>query len=112
MADIRVNEWDDDDVGESWREGHGDDEFDDAETEEDSPDDYDDETETVACPACGNEVYEFADYCPSCGQAVRLTGRPVPRKTLWIAGLLVFLMLLATLICFGCYSSEVQSGIL
>ncbi len=35
--------------------------------EDDYPDEEDDSTATVECPACGAEVYEEAEQCPACG---------------------------------------------
>ena len=31
-----------------------------------------DQSETVPCPACGAEIYDDADRCPSCGQYVTI----------------------------------------
>jgi predicted amidophosphoribosyltransferase len=35
--------------------------------EDDYPDEEDDSTATVECPACGVDVYEEAERCPACG---------------------------------------------
>ena len=35
--------------------------------EDDYPDDADDRSEVVACPECGEDVYEDAEQCPECG---------------------------------------------
>jgi predicted RNA-binding Zn-ribbon protein involved in translation (DUF1610 family) len=39
----------------------------------------DDDPETIECPHCGKDVYEFADQCPKCGHY--LTREETPRKT-------------------------------
>lgn len=33
-------------------------------------DDFDDTNETVACPHCGEPVYEDAEQCPYCGDYI------------------------------------------
>ena len=57
-----------DDSDDEW----DDDEWADEEFGWNEPDDS--ETATVACPACGREVYSEADRCPSCGEPVELSG--------------------------------------
>lgn len=34
------------------------------------PFDEDDEPELLPCPACGTEIYEEAERCPSCGEYI------------------------------------------
>lgn len=54
-------------------------------------DDYlddDDESLTVECPECGADVYEDAEYCPSCGNYIihsRSSYVWKNRPTWWIA---------------------------
>jgi hypothetical protein len=51
---------------------------------EDWADGDDDESDTVACPHCGKQVYEDAAYCPHCDRDMTdLDGR-VARKPWWI----------------------------
>lgn len=86
-------------IEESW-----DDEWSDVEYYDDDYDDGydDDEAETVACPACGVDVYEDAEQCPSCGEyitAASSTGylwrdRPVWWVVLGAAGILAMLYVL------------------
>lgn len=54
---IRVRDYDDED----WADR-------DAPQESDLIDD--DESETLACPECGEEVYEDTEQCPECGQYI------------------------------------------
>ena len=66
--------------------------IDEAEDDELAPYD-DDEAELVACPACGLEVYEDAEQCPSCGEYIThstsaLAGRPAWMIGLFLAGVL------------------------
>ena len=43
----------------------------------------DDETPTVACPHCGEGIYDDAQQCPHCGQYV-VAGRAGNGRTWWI----------------------------
>jgi hypothetical protein len=62
-----------------------DDEFDD-----DWPDDEDDETPVVACPSCGSDVFDDAEWCPSCGDYITQTRSAWANKSWWwmVLGLL------------------------
>jgi len=61
----------------------------------------DERTETVACPACGVQIYENADRCPLCGEYVVTSGKTAHRRSGWwvlvalalIAGLLLMVLL-------------------
>jgi hypothetical protein len=49
-------------------------------------DENEDEAETVACPECGEPVYEDAEQCPSCGQYITHSTSPLAgRSTLYVA---------------------------
>ncbi len=56
-------------------------------------DDGDDETDVVACPNCGADVYAESDRCPSCGDYVThgsshaLSGKPGWYVILALAGI-------------------------
>jgi len=71
-----MNRWEDQDQPADWEdETNGDDEY--AEELDEGPQSVDleelgedDETEVVACPHCGREVYEDAERCPHCGQYI------------------------------------------
>ncbi|HRX85908.1 MAG TPA: hypothetical protein P5572_12895 [Phycisphaerae bacterium] len=56
-------------------------------------DEYDPEddgvTETVPCPACGQEVYEDADQCPACGEWIIPMSSRSGRSRRWVAVVLV-----------------------
>ena len=43
-----------------------------------------DESETVACPNCGRQVYEDAAYCPHCDHDFADPDANPQRKPLWI----------------------------
>ena len=52
----------------------------------------DDDSETVACPACGADVYEDSERCPACGEYITpntspLAGRSAAFVILGIAGI-------------------------
>lgn len=56
----------------------------------------DDEVAMLACPACGEQIYEDAQQCPYCGDYVThassaLVGRPWWFVLLGIAGILAFI---------------------
>lgn len=74
------------------------DEPDDSWDEPEEPDD--DLTETVACPACGAEVYEDAVRCPECGEYITHDTRAWSGRPAWwiILGLLGILAVIAMLI--------------
>ena len=70
------------------------------------PDIWDDEsTEVLACPECGEEVYEVADVSPACGMFITPSadaynpwqGRPVWWVALAILGVVGFLISLQLL---------------
>ena len=82
------------------------DEFENDYDEWSEPDIWDDEsTEVLACPECGEEVYEFADVCPACGMFITPSadaynpwqGRPFWWVTLAILGVVGFLFSLQLL---------------
>lgn len=79
------NAWDDDDADdEAWN-------------------DDDDASETVACPACGAEVYEDALRCPRCGEYVtHSTSHFAGRPWWWIAlGIAGVIAVIATSLAIG-----------
>jgi len=43
----------------------------------------DDETDVLPCPACGEEIYEDADQCPSCGHYFTAASAPASSGSLW-----------------------------
>ncbi len=46
----------------------------------------DDESETVPCPSCGQQIYEDTERCPWCGDYVITDTSPLGgRPTWWIA---------------------------
>ena len=70
--------------------------------EHEFPDDqFDDEwNETIACPQCGAEVYEDADYCPACDTYITprshtWSGRPTWWIVLGLLGILATILVLA-----------------
>jgi uncharacterized paraquat-inducible protein A len=56
------------------------------------PDSEDGSADVVACPGCREWVYEEAEQCPACGQALtpadHLSGRPW-----WVIAVAVFLLI-------------------
>jgi uncharacterized paraquat-inducible protein A len=52
--------------------------------EEDWSDSDSDESQTIACPACGRQVYEDAAYCPHCDHDFTDESANPRRKPLWI----------------------------
>jgi hypothetical protein len=53
--------------------------------ESDWDDDEGDEfAETIECPHCGADVYEFLEKCPQCGDYVNRTDSPTTRHPRWI----------------------------
>ena len=61
-----------------WSDDEYDDEFglDDEGPQDSDLDDEDEDTIVVACPACGAEIPEFADYCTQCHTWVAKGGKP------------------------------------
>lgn len=51
------------------------------------------DTETIACPSCGQPVYEDADRCPQCGDWIvtSSSGAKVPRWARIVALILIVL---------------------
>jgi len=73
------------------------DELDDRDDPADADMDHDDSTDTVPCPACGENVYEKALICPRCGQYIPADSS-AERKPMWIiivAGICIVVILLA-----------------
>jgi hypothetical protein len=66
--------------------------------DDDDTDDWDDAaSETVACPACGAEVYAEAICCPACGEYVThstslFAGRPWWWVALGVAGVIAVIV--------------------
>jgi predicted RNA-binding Zn-ribbon protein involved in translation (DUF1610 family) len=52
-------------IEESWGDEWSDDEVDYGDDAWD-----DDDSHTIACPACGDDVYEDAEQCPHCGEYI------------------------------------------
>jgi RNA polymerase subunit RPABC4/transcription elongation factor Spt4 len=66
----------------------------------DHGDDEEDESLTVACPACGADVYEDAEQCPVCGEYVTHSTRAWDGKPLWwiilgVAGIIAVILAFA-----------------
>ena len=59
------------------------DEDDDWEDSEPVDDFDDDDTELVACPSCGEEIFEDAEQCPCCGDYVVHSASPLAGRPLW-----------------------------
>ena len=53
------------------------------------PDEYEDEdySEVLACPACGQDVYEDSEQCPECGQYIDFTASPLSKWPWWFVAL-------------------------
>ncbi len=75
-------------------------ETDDELEEHEFPGDDDESAETIACPACGAEVYEDAIRCPACGTYITQTTKALAALPLWavILGLLGILAVVLALI--------------
>ena len=66
----------------------------------------DDESEVMACPECGEQVYEFTDQCPYCRQYISFsthTNNVWRGRSLWwillaSLGIIGFLLTLSTVI--------------
>jgi len=54
---------------------------------------------TVACPHCGQSMYDDAPQCPTCGQYVTSADfrKPFPTWLIWVIALTIFGLLLPTL---------------
>ena len=74
-----------------WHES--DDDLDDGEWPDETDDDEDG---TVACPHCGESVYEDAERCPGCEMYLSRENRPWSRP-LWLVGGVVICVILALL---------------
>lgn len=63
------------------------------------PDD-DDDSETIPCPECGAEVYEFSPHCPTCGNYITHSTNPWQGRSWWwiVLGLLGTIATIAWLI--------------
>lgn len=75
------------------------DDWDDPDFDDDISDEWqsDDHVETLACPSCGEQIYEEAQQCPHCGQYVTpssspLLGRPWWFVVLGILGIIAFVV--------------------
>ena len=76
------------------------------EWEEDPDDDWpedDGESEVVACPNCGADVYEEAEQCPSCGEYIvhgssLWDGKPLWWVLLGIAGVIAVIVVLSSVL--------------
>ncbi len=80
--------WDDTDEG--WSDDDGFDDF---------PDDSDEVSETVACGACGRDVYEEASQCPYCGEFLTAStsawdDRPGWWSTIGLVGIVAVILVL------------------
>lgn len=65
-----------------------------------SSDEADDDTpDLVACPACGEEIYEDAEQCPCCGEYVVPSTSAFAGRSLWFC-LLGLLGVAAMVLCF------------
>ena len=51
------------------------------------PDEQGDSVETLRCPSCRDEVYEEAEWCPTCGQYVVFDNRPLSGREWWFVSL-------------------------
>ena len=82
---VHDDDWDDESGGDfEADDGYGDDEY--------APDD--DESETVPCPYCREEIHEDAVRCPSCGNYISAEDAPPGRKPWWlIVGVIVCLVI-------------------
>ncbi len=80
-----MNEWDDDNL---LYEG----------PLESDLEEFDDESETIPCPACGTEVYEDSPQCPVCGEYIFGSTSSTHRWPWWWMVAAVI-----TLVAFICY---------
>lgn len=82
----------------SWDDGEGDDEYD----PDDAVGEERDEETTSACPFCGEEIYEDAEWCPHCEQYLSRESAPRPPRSGWIwVGLLACFAAVLFWILFG-----------
>jgi uncharacterized paraquat-inducible protein A len=81
----RNDQWDEEDVESSWEEGA-------SGSEGDLGDD-----DTMACPKCGESMYEDSPRCPSCGEYVTHEAGSTVRSSMWM----MIGMGLALLVAFG-----------
>ena len=56
-----------------------------------------DDVETLACPACGERIYEEAPQCPHCGEYVTHSTSPLIGRPWWfvlfgIVGITAFVL--------------------
>lgn len=63
---------------------------------EDFDESWDEETDTILCPDCNEEIYEEASQCPYCGSYV--LEDQYPSRPPWVVLTAVFLLVL-----FACY---------
>jgi len=83
---------------EFWFEQPDDELRDDEYPDEDESDD--EATATVACPHCGAQVYEDAEYCPVCDSYITPGGNAISGRPLWwillgLAGIIATLVVLS-----------------
>ncbi len=103
MARQSTDDWEDGDeadVRDGWREGRPD-EFDASNEDFDEVDGQandDDGSDTAPCPKCNAEIYDLADYCPICGEAIAPQQAPLSRRTIIAGGTLVLLILMGTML--------------
>jgi len=62
--------------------------------------DQDEEDETDPCPYCGEQVYEDAEWCPSCGKYLSEEDTS-PRKPLWVVAVALVLLALFIWVSIG-----------
>lgn len=69
---------------------------DDGDDSEWTPDEDEDDEQTVPCPHCGKPVYEGAEQCPLCGNYISEEDAPQQAKPLWIVvgGLICLVMVI------------------
>lgn len=65
---------------------------------EDEP--FDDDSDTIACPACGAMIYEDTPRCPACGEYVTFSTSPFSGKPIWwiVLGLFGSIALIVALV--------------
>ena len=78
----------------AWQED--DDELDETEDPDESDQDSDEESGTLPCPHCGEDVWEEAERCPHCGEYI--TPRIGPDRKPWWVIVAAALALLAVLL--------------
>jgi predicted nucleic acid-binding Zn ribbon protein len=60
---------------------------------------FDEDTDVLPCPYCGQEISEMAEVCPKCKSYVSREDAPRPRKS--IGFILIVAVLILTLIGIG-----------